>query len=110
MLTLKASSDFQRVRRDGRSWTHPLIVLTACRNQLTVTRVGVAAGKSVGNAVRRNRAKRRLRAALRQHEGTVAGGWDVTLIARAALPDAPWHEVQAALALLLKRARIASET
>jgi len=103
---LKANSDFQRVRREGRSWSHLLIVLIARANDLNETRIGVAASKTVGSAVVRNRAKRRLREAARRAESTMAIGWDVLLVARPGLPKAKWPDVTQALAELLNRAKL----
>ena len=65
-LRLTRSTDFKRVRHDGKSTAHPFLVLIALENQLSITKVGVTAGRSVGNAVKRNRAKRLIRAALRE--------------------------------------------
>ena len=46
---------------------------------LADVRVGVAAGRTVGNAVKRNRAKRLLRAAMQTLLPTLAHGWDLVL-------------------------------
>jgi ribonuclease P protein component len=107
---LKANSDFQRVRREGRTWSHPLIVLIVCANQLDQTRVGIAASRMVGGAVGRNRAKRRLREAIRQVAPTLARGWDVVLVARPGLPQAAWRDVTEALSQLVGRAKIRKDT
>lgn len=109
MLRLKTNSDFQQVRRKGRSWSHPLIVLIAAPNALEVTRIGITASKTVGNAVRRNRAKRRLRAIIRQTAATLTPSWDVVLVARPGLPDADWADVSSALGQLIKRANLQKE-
>ena len=69
-------------------------------------RVGVSAGKTTGSAVQRNRAKRLLREAMRPLLGSIAAGWDVTLIARPALVNATLEETRAALIHLLRRAQI----
>lgn len=53
----------------------------------------VASTAAVGNAVRRNRAKRRLREVFRQHQQTVPPGCDLMLIARAAAQHAPIAEL-----------------
>lgn len=106
MQSLKTSQDFQRVRREGRSWAHPLVVLIACPNGQAESRAGITAGKTVGNAVARNRAKRRLRAAARLAEAQIRPGWDVVLIARPPLVKAKWLEVTEALAQLLRRAKL----
>jgi ribonuclease P protein component len=71
--------------------------------------VGVVAGRSVGNAVARNRAKRLLREAVRAYGAQLAAGWDVLLIARAPLAGVKLPQAQAAVGGLLKRARLVAK-
>jgi len=103
---LTRSEDFKRVRRDGKSYAHPLVVLIAQNNDQPRVRVGVAAGKSVGTAVYRNRAKRLLREAMRTFIPNIASNSDLILIARPALASASLTEVQEALLHLLQRAKL----
>jgi len=106
---LTRSTDFKRVRRTGKSYAHPLAILIVGPNDLTISRFGVTAGRALGNAVRRNRAKRRLREALRTFLPSTDGGRDVILIARPALNEAEWSDVLNAVATLLKRAGLLEE-
>lgn len=103
---LTSTADFQRVRRTGRSYAHPLTVLIASPNGLEHPRFGVSAGRAIGGAVKRNRAKRRLRAALRQAAAEVAAGWDLILVARPGTNHAKWPDLLAAVNQLLRRARV----
>jgi len=103
---LASSSDFARVRRSGKSYAHPLVVLVASPSELPCVRAGFSAGKAVGGAVERNRAKRRLREALRSLLPALRPGWDVVLIARPGLASADWETVQKAVGDLLQRARL----
>ncbi len=103
---LTSSSDFKRVRRAGKSYAHPLAVLVAYRSDLPTTRCAVTAARTVGSAVIRNRAKRRLREALRHWMPRVAPGWDVVLIARPQVVRADWPSVLAAVEGLLLRAEM----
>ena len=58
-------------------------------------RVGVVASTaSVGSAVRRNRAKRRLREVFRHHQALVPEGYDLLLIARSALNRTDYAEIE----------------
>jgi len=103
---LASSSDFARVRRSGKSYAHPLVVLVASPSELPCVRIGFSAGKAVGGAVERNRAKRRLREALRIVLPTLRPGWDLVLIARPALVSADWKMVVDAVDGLLRKARL----
>ncbi len=105
---LSRSEDFKRVRRTGKSYAHPLVVLVAQANEKTIPhiRVGVAAGKTAGTAVHRNRAKRLLREAMRPLLPLIASGWDLILIARPALVTATLLDTRSALVNLLQRAGI----
>ena len=109
---LTRSEDFKRVRRDGKSYAHPLVVLITLNsenNDQPRVRVGVAAGKSVGSAVYRNRAKRLLREAMRTllpSIASIASSLDLILIARPALASASLTDVREALLHLLQRAKL----
>lgn len=107
MLRLRSSSDMERVRREGKSYAHPLTVLVVCpQPKPSAPRVGVVAGRSVGGAVQRNRAKRLLREAIRIHAESVKEGWDFLLIARAPLTTVKLAQAQAAVNQLLHRAHV----
>ena len=101
---LTRSTDFKRVRRIGKSYAHPLVVFVAARNDLEQSRIGIVAGRSVGSAVQRNRAKRQLRACLDQWIPCLSGGWDLIIIARKPMDQANFSEICAAVQILLKRA------
>jgi ribonuclease P protein component len=106
---LTRSEDFKRVRRDGKSYAHPLVVLIALESEnhdQPHVRVGVAAGKAVGTAVYRNRAKRLLREVMRSLIPNIVSGSDLILIARPALVSATLEDTQRALLNLLQRAKI----
>ncbi len=113
---LSRSEDFKRVRRNGKSYAHPLVVLVAQANKSTGhLKIGIAAGKTTGSAVHRNRAKRLLREAMRALIPSIAmrqnqigqentSGWDLILIARPALVSATLADTRSALASVLARA------
>jgi len=101
---LTRSTDFKRVRRFGKSYAHPLIVLIFQPSDQPHLRVGVTAGKTVGQAVRRNRAKRLLRAAMQSLVPDLAPGSDILLVARQPLTQSTLEQTRAALLSLLRRA------
>ena len=103
---LTRSEDFKRVRRIGKSYAHPLVVLVAQSTELKQIRVGVAAGKTTGTAVHRNRAKRLLREAMRSLLPSLVSGWDLILIARPKLVTASLEITREAVTTLLNRAKL----
>jgi ribonuclease P protein component len=107
---LTRSTDFKRVRRSGKSYAHPLVVLYALKSDQTDVRVGVSAGLAVGNAVKRNRAKRLLRAAMSELLPRTTLGSDLLLVARPPLPKSDIQHTLAALSILLERAGLFSQT
>ena len=101
---LRKSRDFALVRREGRSWPGRLLVLAARPNRTAVTRFGFSVSKRVGNAVVRNRVKRRLREAARLSD--VRPGWDVVIIARNHAGSAGYRELERSVRGLFRRARL----
>jgi ribonuclease P protein component len=107
---LRRSSEFERVRRRGRSVSNRLLVVSFAANQLGENRYGFAIGRRVGKAVRRNKVKRWLREAVRRLHPRLRQGFDIVLVARGALADPAmtYHRVVAAVEELLDRAGLVS--
>lgn len=103
---LKKSADFQRVRAQRRSWAHPLMVLYAAPNNQELTRVGISTSKRIGKAVARNRAKRLIREAARKALPDILGGRDLVFVARGAIAEASYQQVNSAVEQLLGRSRL----
>ena len=97
------------MRRLGKSFAHPLIVLIVLPNTMEKSRFAVSAGRTIGNAVRRNRAKRLIRAALQPLVPDVNPGWDLLIMARKPIISATYSDIQKALVYLLDRANLVHE-
>ncbi len=79
---LKKTADFQKIRRNGKSYSHPLVIYISLATSNQKVRIGIAAGKSIGNAVARNRAKRLMRAAVNPLIDELKSERDILLLAR----------------------------
>jgi len=104
---LGADHEFLRVRRAGRSWAHPLLVLFAARTAGSgPTRVGVTVGRRVGGAVVRNRARRRVREVVRLAYPALCSGWDLVFVVREGAADVGGGEIARAVHVLLRRSGV----
>jgi ribonuclease P protein component len=103
---LQRPEQFGRVRREGKSWAHPFFVLNAARNRAGRTRCGFVTGKKLGKAHDRNRAKRRVREAVRLVYEEIAPGYDLVFVLRSAVLDAPFVALQQAVVTMLERAQL----
>lgn len=101
---VRRRSEFTRVfdlalRASGRYFT----VLMA-PNTSGTTRLGIVASKKLGDAVRRNRAKRLIREVFRQDNPLPAGqGVDLVVIPRRELFDAAYASLQSDFRAVVKR-------
>ena len=103
---LSRPQDFTAVQGDGTPRSHPLLTVRFLRTGLDVTRIGLSTGRRLGNAVVRNRVRRRLREALRVMAPSFQPGWDVLIIARPALVEADHDALVGALRRMLGKAGV----
>jgi len=66
----------------------------------------VVAGKSIGGAVQRNRAKRRLRGALQELVEQISPGNDLVFVVRRPLLEAPFLEIVDAVKTVMIKAEV----
>lgn len=85
--TLTRNKDFLTLYQRGKTVVCPYVVIYVRKNRLGYNRLGITAGKKVGNAVHRNRAKRVIRAAYREALPKLPQGIDMVIVARAPVCD-----------------------
>lgn len=108
---LKRRSDFLRVARTGSKWVTKGLVMQAAPQRDypsdNSARVGFTVSKKVGNAVKRNRARRRLKSAAQQvMPAHAAPAIDYVLIGRHTTLQRPWPKLVHDLETALKRIRL----
>lgn len=107
---LTRRAEFQRVTRARKSAAAPGLVLQIYPrpgDSAAAARVGLTASRKIGNAVRRNRARRRLRALAQAIIPRHAKpGHDYVLIARQGTADRPYSALTGDLESALKRLNV----
>ncbi|MCU0832272.1 MAG: ribonuclease P protein component [Rhizobiaceae bacterium] len=75
---LRKRADFLKTQ-NGTRLRGPFFLLSTAENGLEFARVGFTVTKKQGNAVKRNRIRRRLKAQVRAHAGSLPGGRDYVI-------------------------------
>ena len=86
------NKDFLTLYKKGKYSASKYSVIYVRPNGRPFNRLGITAGKKVGNAVCRNRAKRLIRLAYRQYEVDMPVGMDIVIVARSALTSVKSQE------------------
>jgi len=97
------------VRQKGRTLPHTLIVLGVLPNQLEHNRIALIAGRSVGGAVQRNLAKRRMRSAYQTIQNHLLDGYDLVMIGRKPIITSDYPLLLDAIKSLFQRAGLMKE-
>jgi ribonuclease P protein component len=105
-LRLRRSTDFAHVRRQGKLYRHSSLLLTFVENDLSYNRYGFVTSKKLGNAVVRNRTKRRLREATYQLHPRLVQGYDIVVVARPAVVEQPFLRLLRILERLYHQTRL----
>lgn len=86
ILSLSENKDFRRIYARGKSFVAPVLVTYVLKNRTNNVRVGITTSKKIGNAVKRNRSRRVIRAAYREIASSVKDGYDLIFVARTRTP------------------------
>ena len=103
---LTKPADFYRAHSKGQAWSNRMLVLCRHPNGLADSRFGFSVSKRLGNAVVRNRIKRLLREAVKEHRDLFSPGWDVLLIALRGITGADYGAVESSVLDLASVARL----
>jgi ribonuclease P protein component len=109
-VRLRSSREYAQVQRTGRRVATRYLTMLGLPNEAGRDRLGIVASRRLGGAVVRNRAKRRLRDIFRrqQPDGAPVRGqrpFDLVVIPRRELVDAPFTAVEADFLGALRRLR-----
>lgn len=113
---LTRSNDIQRVRRVGKSYAHPLLVLVVAsapapqpKSSPSPSQVAIITSRRIGFAVQRNHVKRRIRACWDKTLPNLPDGWHLVVLARQPIVRADYAEIEKALKSVIKRAGLTVE-
>ncbi|MGL4483482.1 MAG: ribonuclease P protein component [Anaerovoracaceae bacterium] len=102
---LTGKKEFQAVYNRGRSVPDQFIILFYKKNGLDYARLGFLASKKVGNAIKRNRARRLMKEAYRTGQYDCPG-YDIIFVARDKINGKRMQDVKKSMNSALRRGRL----
>lgn len=105
-FTLNENRDFHRLYKKGKSFVSPELVIYILKNKKDNLRYGITTGKKIGNAVKRSRARRVIRAAFRECANDLKSGYDIVFVARGKTPFVKSTQVKSAMVYHFNKAQI----
>ena len=94
MNALKNTREFQRVVEHGRKMTLNTITVYMLPTRSEETRIGISVSKRIGNSVKRNKLKRRMREAVKENAPRLPAGMDIVIVARRGPSEASYKEIE----------------
>lgn len=101
--SLKKNHEFRRLYSKGKSSGNATLVVYCRKNRLGYNRFGITVSNKIGNAVVRNKIRRRLREIYRLTEPSLRRGWDIVVVARHRSREADYWQLSRAFKGNLKR-------
>lgn len=94
LYIVKDSRDFERIIKTGKVLKNKSYVIYHIANNLPYNRYGISVGKKIGNAVQRNKYKRRLRAIIDNSKKDYINSQDYIIILRGSAKDKDYQELE----------------
>ena len=108
--TIRSRADYLKVQNTGQRTRGRNLIILFIDNGLPITRFGITVSRKTGNAITRNRIKRRLREIQRQNRSRFVSGKDMVVIATRQAPGASYAELEREYLKLADAAGLAEGT
>ncbi len=105
-LKIRKSQQYNNVYQNGRKLISKCLIIFLLDNNLKTNRYGIVTSKKIGNAVIRNKAKRRLRELIYEKHGELKQGYDIVLVCRPLISKVAYSQLKNDFSILLRKSGI----
>lgn len=109
-ISLKLNRDFRRLYAKGKSAVSPYFAVYYRKNRLNFNRLGITVGGKLGNAVTRNRLRRRIKEIYRTNETRFLAGYDIVVVGRTRAVSARYAALEESMIRLAAGLSLLNET
>ncbi len=109
LYIVKNSRDFEKIINTGKILKNKSYVIYYIENNLPYNRYGISVGKRIGNAVQRNKYKRRLRTIIDKTKKDYINTKDYIIILRGSAKDKNYQELEKDFLSLIDKIKIRKE-
>lgn len=102
-VALKQNHEFRRLYSRGKSAVSPYFAIYCRKTKRPISRLGITTGLKLGNAVKRNRARRRIRELYRTNESRLLPGYDIVVVARTRVIYGSYGELERSFLQLMRK-------
>ena len=102
-VALKQNHEFRRLYSKGRNVASPYFAVYCRKTGRPYSRLGLTTGVKLGNAVKRNRVRRRMRELYRTNESKLRPGYDIVMVARTRAIFARYSDLESSFLRLMKK-------
>lgn len=99
---LRKNMEFKKVYKARKNFWNRNLILYIKRNGTKETRIGVSITRKVGNAVVRNKLKRRIKELNSRHIESLKAGYDIVIIPKKNAVDLSFKDLESALKHIYK--------
>lgn len=99
---LRKNMEFKKVYKSGKNYWNRNLILYVRENGLEESRIGISITKKVGNAVIRNKIKRRIREVNRDNLINIKKGYDIVIIPKKNAVDLSFKDLESAVRHIYK--------
>mgnify|MGYP004457888017 FL=1 len=105
LYIVKNSRDFEKIITTGKIIKNKSFVVYSIENNLPYSRFGISVGKKIGNAVNRNKYKRRLRNIIDKYKKDYINSKDYIIILRGSAKGKTYQELETDFLSLIDKMR-----
>ena len=98
---VKRNEDFSKIIARKKSFANSCFIIYKDENQIGHGRVGISVSKKLGNAVTRNKIKRRIKNIIDNNKNIVQKGYDYVIIVKKGIVDLTYQDMEKELLKLL---------